>query len=466
MSFGWFLFLALLVAIFFVVRRSRRRTEHPEQALPTGVWIELRDGAGEPLGALIPTDLSSAEEARDRLERRQAGLADVEPCTRLSRGIAHALSTAFPNGDAAVTRDLAFQVVGPGEVVQILGRGELRLVRSSDGSVDVVSEDVEASEKGAVGLRRGGVAKVPFPSVFNSSLAAVAEIVELRRVNERLDSILRTLRQVHPSEEEWQADQVGAASSVLGDIVEEHRHTGRITPEMMSRLGSVELIVQANRSRIHPILGEFRRLTRQVESLKGEAGARMLMELLVEEGPRARLRMKELVSLVAADLKIQELLLRYTLEHAPGDLDRRLALAGERIKEYSRLDPELPTLDSLRNGARRYARGTGWWSRDVLGWQARLAMAVPRKDPSDGEGHPPDVPLVGFLVWRDFRGELEALALPEDQMRTQPLSRNGSRRPGALGPDGAPAQATRSGASARSRWRRAAGMAGKLQGKG
>ncbi len=420
MSSGSLLFLMVLAATVATVlfRRRGGTRRSPEVDVPVNRWIELREADQTPVAVAVPTDLSEAPEARRRFERRQAGLLDARPCARVSPAVADLTATVL-GGEERVGNNVAYQILGPGHLVALVDRGSHHLHRVSDGSVLIERSTTGNGKPPRSALRRGGVAVVPSSSIVSQTLIGIGAVAELRQINERLDSLLGTLQGARPSGEDWEPDPIAAGWRALRDIVEEQRNTGRVTLGMMARLSNVELSIGEHLERIPVLMDGFRRLTRSVESLKGQQGRLMLAELLRDEGRKARLNMRRLVGLVSCDLRIQELLLRYALEHAPADLSRRVEAVEERIKEYGRLDPDLPTPESLPEGAKGYRAGTGWWRRDLLGQDFRRALAVPEASREmDLEQALDEVSLLGFILWRNARGEMEALALPEAPSKT------------------------------------------------
>ena len=124
---------------------------------------------------------------------------------------------------------------------------------------------------------------------------------------------------------------------------------------MSVRLTQVERSVVSLRERHALLVNCFRQKVEQFVGLYATAqNARRAAALLEDEGQQAIHDMQCLVSLVSADLKIEQARLSYALEHSPADLERRQQRLAQKVEASQELISSLPSVTKLEQFANTY----------------------------------------------------------------------------------------------------------------
>jgi len=260
------------------------------------------------------------------------------------------------------------------------------------------------------------VAKSLGPLVAWQALHAVAGTMELQQINRKLEVAVKGIHDLRQRELARDLGEMRSAFAVLGDLLAEEQTTGSVSSAMLSRLAGVELLVGAQ---IYRILELVEAVKREVEGLKAQQGPRAtksVAEFLREKGPSIQRDIEALLTLVASDLKIEELLLRRSLEYSPEDADRRLKRIQEKVSSYQSTFQGLPSLEALLEQAEAGLEELGWWHRNIL--SRDIAKNVDRLKELHLSDMAAEKPLLlgespmKIVLWEDEVGRRHARAFP------------------------------------------------------
>lgn len=394
-------------------KRPKKPVQTPANSpLPATRWIELRNNDGEPVGALVPLGKRDSQKFRAYL-----GLESLDTRFKLRRSrlnplIVDQLASASSTIQAALRAGQVYQVVGPPHLVRGLKRGTYEMIRSKGGFLGTAVRKGSSKFSDQVRFLPKSPTSIVAPLVAYQILHAIAGTTELRNITERLDALERGLRNLQLRHEAETLGRIRWAISALDDLFEEHASTGEFSPEMILRLSHIEMAIGSLLERTHVLVETFRSKAQQASQQSGKQGAKATTTLLSEEGTQAHMDMQVLVGLTTADLRVQEARIRCAMEHAPGDVARRMEQAGAKVSSYRAIVTDLPSIKALVDHAQSCLRQMSWFSRNVTARgiveEVRAVKGLDLKDLSSSGTDPfQDVPA-SYVLWLDENGNPQA----------------------------------------------------------
>ena len=225
----------------------------------------------------------------------------------------------------------------------------------------------------------------------------------------------RFLERTNVRQEAATLGQVRHALRVLEDILAERTNTGTFSPDMLMRLAQVEESIGTIVERNRILVEELRQRLRTMMQLSGKRGAVQTAAFLGEEGAQAAHDMRLLVAVMMADYRISEARLYHAIEHAPGDVERRMSGTCEKAKEYRGIMESLPLLEDVKQHAQACVQEMAWWERHLT---ARgIVREVDRISTLPlGDSRPPNLDggagtSHSYVFWQDQDGRIQVKLL-------------------------------------------------------
>lgn len=366
-------------------------------------YVPLLGSDGSPIALLVAYGRKCSGHILDRWQQRPA----EAPSGTINAGIIDHISRLMPTiiPDAIANGNL-FQVVGTPTLMKGLNAGTHTLMQTSTGTLGTVVSTSSGHIAGQLRFAPAtSLAPVVSPLALSSLLNVVAGTMQLRRINQKLGTMVRQIERLSFRQEAGVLGGVLASLKILDNLIAEYQHVGSFSSASMNRLALAEHEIGSIDERNRILIDRFANQAQKVRESKGCNGVDQTTTLLQEEGETAMHDMSLLTILIAAQSKIDQLLLYNDMAHQPGFAEQRLAMAHERTLEHRSVINGFPSVASLEQHARQCLGEMNWFQRNIF---SRSSVDNVRQVSSFGINHEANVAspdlVPNFCIWQDGSG--------------------------------------------------------------
>ncbi|MCK6587253.1 MAG: hypothetical protein L6Q76_06680 [Polyangiaceae bacterium] len=386
-------------------------------ATGAGEWIELVGPDGSPQAILARFNAEESRRVLENLTRTEFALGRVPHGGNVGPAVVDHLAKASPFVLAGLQGGQVFKVVGTPALVSGLRDGTMTLASTSEGALGTVLQRSSGKIAGQLRFAQASLAPVVTPLLAVQIFHGIAGTAQLSKINARLDGMQRSLERESIRQEAATLGNVRHALHVLDDILAERATTGTFSSDMLMRLARVEEVIGSVVERNLILIEGIRQKLQAIVQRSGKDGAVHASAFLNEEGPQAVHDMRLLVAVMMADHRVDEARLYYALEHAPTDVERRLARIREKAVEYSRAINSLPMLGELQQHARACVEEMGWWERNLTSRgvvrEVERAAALPLTSAPRQSAAKASETSPSYVFWQDSNGQIHVKLLAE-----------------------------------------------------
>ncbi len=388
----------------------------------TASFTELQDLAGNTVGAL----LQYSPEQSQQLVNHFRGLSLHSPNPwhqgKLNPAIVDQLGAASVIVGSGLKSGQMFRIIGPPETVAGISNGLYKVVQSGGGSLGTVKD--LATGKFVKPLQFAQTSAVPIlaPVVAYQVLHAIVGTQQLNQINQRLAHMEKTLEELHVRQEAEVLGEIYYAINVLDDIQAERMHTGVFTADSSNRLALVEKNILAILERNRLLVERFRDKAKHTRSQRSRQGARSAAELIKSDGAQALHDMQCLIGLIAADLKLEQMLLLQAMQNNPADVGRRQERIRNKMQKHEQALENLPSVKEIERHADACLKAMRWWEKLIDFGQTKKEV---RESQAYGlEDAKPALAalkpgLNGYVFWQDKDG-IQVFSMSGDDLRLRP----------------------------------------------
>ena len=350
-------------------------------------YVPLLGSDGSPIALLVAYGRKCSGHILDRWQQRPA----EAPSGTINAGIIDHISRLMPTiiPDAIANGNL-FQVVGTPTLMKGLNAGTHTLMQTSTGTLGTVVSTSSGQIAGQMRFAPAtSLAPVVSPLALCSLLNVVAGTMQLRRINQKLGTMVRQIERLSFRQEAGVLGGVLASLKILDNLIAEYQHVGSFSSASMDRLALAEHEIGSIYERNRILIDRFANQAQKVRESKGRNGVDQTTTLLQEEGETAMHDMSLLTILIAAQSKIDQLLLYNDMAHQPGFAEQRLAMVHERTLEHRSVINGFPSVVSLEQHARQCLGEMNWFQKNIF---SRSSVDKVRRRPMEwcnSGGSPP-----------------------------------------------------------------------------
>jgi hypothetical protein len=380
-----------------------------------GEWIELVGPDGSPQAILARFSPDESRRVLENLTRTELAQARVPHGGNVGPAVVDHLAKASPFVLAGLEAGQVFKVVGTPALLGGIKDGSLTLMSTSEGALGTVLQRSSGRIAGQLRFAQASLAPVVTPLLAIQIFHGIAGTAQLNKINARLDGMQRLLERASIRQEAATLGSLRHALRVLDDILAERATTGTFSPDMLMRLAQVEEAIGSVVERNLILVEQVRQKLQAIVQLSGKTGAVHAAAFLNEEGAQGAQDMQLLVAVMMADYRVDEARLYYALEHAPADVERRLARIQEKACEYGRAMASLPMLGELQQHARACLEEMGWWERNLTARgivrDVERAATLPFTAMPPQASAPPSGAPPSYVFWQDADGRVHVKLL-------------------------------------------------------
>jgi hypothetical protein len=385
-------------------------------------FTELQDPQGHTVGALLQYSPEQSQQLADHFRSLSLHSPNAWHQGKLNPAIVDQLGATSAVVASGLQMGQMFRVVGPPETVAGISKGFYKMVQSGGGSLGTVKD--LATNHFVKPLRFAQTSAVPIlaPVVAYQVLHAIVGTQQLNQINQRLAHMEKTLEDLHVRQEAGVMGDIYYAINVLGDILSERMDTGIFTADASNRLALVEKTIIAILERSRLLVERFGEKAKHTKTHQGRQGARSAAELLKADGAQAIDDIQCLIGLIAADLKLEQLLLLLAMQNNPADVGRRQARIRDKMQKHEQSVANLPSIQEIERHADACLKAMRWWEKLTdFGQTTKQVEACKAADIKDikPEFSALKPSLSGYVFWQDDDG-VHVFSMPGDDLRLQP----------------------------------------------
>jgi hypothetical protein len=396
------------------------RTYQPEEG-ETASFTELQDSSGNTVGALLHYSPEQSQQLIDHFHGLSLHSPNAWHKGKLNSAVVDQLGVTSVVVASGLNAGQLFRVIGPPEAVAGLANGTHKLVQSG-GSLGTVRDLATGRFAHQLRFDQTSVMPILAPIVAYQVLHAIVGTHQLNQINQRLAHMEQILEELHVRQEAAILGEIYYAINVLDDIESERMHTGVFTADASNRLALVEKNILAILERNRLLVERFRDKTKNARSQRGRQGARSAAELLKSSGKQAVHDMQCLIGLIAADLKLEQMLLLQAMQNNPSDVGRRQERIHSKMQRHEQDITNLPSVKELERHANACLKAMQWWDK-LLDFgqtnnEVKETQAYGLEDVNPGLSilRPS---LNGYIFWRSEEG-IQVFSMPGDDLHLQP----------------------------------------------
>jgi len=378
-------------------------TGQPLLIMDDARYVPLLGSDGSPIALLVAYGRKCSGHILDRWQQRPAEAPVGTINNTIVDHISRLLPTILPD---ALAKGNLFQVVGTPTLLKGLNAGTHTLMQTSTGTLGTVVSTSSGQIAGQMRFAPAtSLAPVVSPLALCSLLNVVAGTMQLRRINQQLGTMVRQIERLSFRQEAGVMGGVLASLKILDNLIAEYQYVGSFSSASMDRLALAEHEIASIYERNRILIDRFASQAQSVRESKGRHGVEQTTTLLQEEGETAMHDMSLLTILIAAQSKIDQLLLYNDMAHQPGFAEQRLAIAHERTMEHQAVIHSFPSMTSLEQYARQCLSEMNWLQKNIF---SRSSVDKVRQVSSFGIHHEanlatPDL-VPNFCMWQDGSG--------------------------------------------------------------
>ena len=366
-------------------------------------YVPLLGSDGSPIALLVAYGRKCSGHILDRWQQRPAEAPSGTINNSIVDHISRLLPTILPD---ALAKGNLFQVVGTPTLLKGLNAGTHTLMQTSTGTLGTVVSTSSGQIAGQMRFAPAtSLAPVVSPLALCSLLNVVAGTMQLRRINQKLGTMVRQIECLSFRQEAGVLGGVLASLKILDDLIAEYQHVGSFSSASMDRLALAEHEIGSIYERNRILIDRFANQAQKVRESKGRNGVDQTTTLLREEGESAMHDMSLLTILIAAQSKINQLLLYNDMAHQPGFAEQRLAMAHERTLEHRSVIAGFPSVASLEQHARQCLGEMNWLQKNIF---SRSSVDKVRQVSSFGISHQANVAtpdlVPNLCMWQEGSG--------------------------------------------------------------
>ncbi|WOD37218.1 hypothetical protein [Nodosilinea sp. E11] len=388
----------------------------------TASFTELQDSSGNTVGAL----LQYSPEQSQQLIGHFRGLSLHSPNAwhqgRLNSAVVDQLGAASAVVASGLQTGQLLRVVGPPELVSGISKGIYKLVQSDGAFLGTVKNAIGSKFAGQLQFAQASAVPILAPVVAYQVLHAIVGTQQLNQINQRLAHMEKTLEELHVRQEAEILGEIYYAINVLDDIEAERVNTGVFTADASNRLALVEKNILAILERNRLLVERFRDKAKHTRSQRGRQGARSAAELIKSDGAQAIHDMQCLIGLIAADLKLEQMLLLQAMQNNPADVGRRQERIRDKMQKHEQALENLPSVKELERHADACLKAMRWWEKLTDFGQTKKEV---RESQAYGlEDAKPALAalkpgLNSYVFWQDKEG-IQVFSMSGDDLRLRP----------------------------------------------
>lgn len=365
-------------------------------------YIELVGENRQPEAILISYSRQWSKNITDRWRQHSK----EAPRGNLYAKVVDHFSRAIPVISSSLQNGHLFQVVGTPTLVEGLKNGTYALMQSGGASLGTVVSSSSHQIVGQLRFAPSSMAPVVTPLVGWSILNGIAGTLQLQRINQKLNVMMRKIERIEVRQEAEILGRVVQATKTLEDLLAEKCNTGIFTSLMMQRLAIVEQEIGAVLERNRILIGRFAEQATASCQHYGKHGAEKVATLLNEEAPTVIHDMQLLVGIITAQSRIHEAYLYYALQENPNDVTRRMEEAQLRNKEFKSIISSFPSISQLRAHAEECMNEMNWFERNIFnrGTQQRVQELANIQDPYALQQNSSLAGIPSYCFWQDEDG--------------------------------------------------------------
>ena len=375
-------------------------TGHPLLIMDDARYVPLLGSDGSPIALLVAYRRKCSGHILDRWQQRPAEAPVGTINNTIVDHISRLLPTILPD---ALAKGNLFQVVGTPTLLKGLNAGTHTLMQTSTGALGTVVSTSSGQIAGQMRFAPAtSLAPVVSPLALCSLLNVVAGTMQLQRINQQLGTMVRQIERLSFRQEAGVMGGVLASLKILDNLVAEYQHVGSFSSASMDRLALAEHEIASIYERNRILIDRFASQAQSVRESKGQHGVKQTTTLLQEEGETAMHDMSLLTILIAAQSKVDQLLLYNDMAHQPGFAEQRLAMAHERTKEYQAVIHSFPSMTSLEQHARQCLGEMNWLQKNIFSRSSvdKVKQVSSFRGSHNTNNTSPDL-VPNFCMWKD-----------------------------------------------------------------
>ena len=381
---------------------SRRSSGQPLLIMDDARYVPLLGSDGSPIALLVAYGRQCSRHILNRWKQRPAGA----PTGNINSTIVDQISRLSPTLPIALQKGNLFQVVGTPALLEGINTGTHALMQTSTGTLGTVVRTSNGRIAGQLRFAQSTrLDSVVSPLALSSLLNVVAGTMQLQRINERLDVMVKQIERLAIREEAGVMGAVLASLKILDSLIAEYEQAGDFSNASIGRLALVEQQIASIYERNRILIDRFVFQAKSVFNSKGRQGIDQATMLLQEEGGSAMQDMSLLTILINAQSKIDQLLLCNDLAHQPSFAEKRLAMVHDRTLEHQSVISGFPSMASLEQHARLCLGEMNWLQKNIF---SRSSVNKVRSVSSFGASHQANETthdlVPSFCMWMDENG--------------------------------------------------------------
>ncbi|MFH7242757.1 MAG: hypothetical protein ACHWZW_07885 [Spirulina sp.] len=396
------------------------KTYQPEEG-ESASFTELQDSSGNTVGALLQYSPEQSQQLIDHFHGLSLHSPNAWHKGKLNSAVVDQLGATSAVVASGMNAGQLFRVIGPPDAVAGLANGTHKLVQSG-GSLGTVRDLATGRFSHQLRFAQTSVMPILAPIVAYQVLHAIVGTQQINQINQRLAHMEQILEELNVRQEAAILGEIYYAVNVLDDIESERMHTGIFTPDASNRLALVEKNILAILERNRLLVERFRDKTKNARLQRGRQGARSAAELLKSSGKQAVHDMQCLIGLIAADLKLEQMLLLQAMQNNPNDVGRRQERIHSKMKRHEQVITNLPSVTELERHANACLKAMQWWDRLVdfgqTSQEVKETQTYGLEDVNPGLSiFRPS--LNGYIFWKSEEG-IQVFSMPGDDLQLQP----------------------------------------------
>lgn len=390
------------------------------------VCTELQNHQGQSVGVLLQYSLEQSQQLKQHFQNLSLHSTQSWHQGALNTAVVDQLGAASATIASGMKMGQLFRVVGPPELVAGLSDGAYKMVQSG-GSLGTVRNLANGQFVGQLRFVQASAAPILAPLIAYQVLHAIVGTQQLNQINQRLAYIERTLEELHVRQEAEVLGEIHYAITVLDDIFHERMNTGIFTTDSSNRLANVEKSILSILERNRLLVERFRDKARQAREQDGRQGAHTAATLLKADGHQVFHDMQCLVGLIAADLKLEQLLMLLAMQNNPADVGRRQERLRNKMQQHEHCVANLPSIKEIERHAKSCLKAMQWWEKLVdVGQTQRTVRETQFLNLQDvkPEFSALKPGLGGYVFWKDKEG-MHIFSMSGEDLQLQPLPKAG-----------------------------------------
>jgi hypothetical protein len=363
-------------------------------------YVPLLGKDGSPIALLVAYGRKCSGHILDRWQQRPAEAPSGTINNTIVDHISRLLPTILPD---ALAKGNLFQVVGTPALLKGLNAGTHTLMQTSTGTLGTVVSTSSGQIAGQLRFAPAtSLAPLVSPLALSSVLNVVAGTMQLQRINQKLGTMVRQIERLSFRQEAGVLGGVLASLKILDNLIAEYQHAGSFSTASMDRLALAEHQIASVYERNRILIDRFAGQAQRVRESKGRHGVDQTTTLLQEEGEIAIHDMSLLTILIAAQSKIDQLLLYNDLAHQPTFAEQRLAMAHERTLEHRSVIESFPSITCLEQHARQCLGEMNWLQRNIFSRSSveKVKQVSSFRGFHNTNNTGPDL-VPNFCIWKD-----------------------------------------------------------------